>query len=160
MPRQRRAQPFLKIIVDHDNKVFNIVGPITDDTDWIKKIVELQKAGRDARCFTSHSIESIGNVADSYSKQTGDTFSHVLITDEPEDSSLEYKGALPNYAQSADRKRVVKILCKGKCGTTRWAEMNVDYPGQEVLRNSDLGDFTATCLKCGQVAKDSYNWFR
>lgn len=73
---------------------------------------------------------------------------------------MEYTGSLPNYAQKADRKKLVKILCKGDCNDTRWAEMNVNYPGQEALRNSDLGDYNAVCLKCGKVAEDSYNWYR
>ena len=160
MSRRTRTQSFLKFIVDDEKRVFNIVGPITDDTNWVKRIVELQKRGRRIRGFTSQSTESIDSLADSYSKQTGYMFSRVLITDERENSSAEYRGSLPKYAQRADRKKIVKILCKGRCGTTRWAEMNVDYPGQVILRNSDLGDFTATCLKCGERAQDSYNWYR
>ena len=160
MPRQMKIQPFLLFLVDHDNRIFNIVGPISDDTDWTNKIFELQKEGRKVQCFTSSSNKSIDILAGSYSKQTGYTFSRGLISDEPKDRSLEYKGTLPNYAHNADRNKVVKILCKGQCMTARWAEMNVNYPGEEILRNSDLGDFTATCLKCGHIAQDSYNWLR
>lgn len=70
-----------------------------------------------------------------------------------------YKGPLPNYAQHTNRDRLVKLLCKGDCSGVVWAEMNTDYPGQEVLRKTQVGDFSATCLKCGKIAKDPYNWF-
>ena len=32
--------------------------------------------------------------------------------------------------------------------------------GEEVLRSSQVGDFTATCLRCGYIANDPYNWYR
>jgi len=67
---------------------------------------------------------------------------------------------LPNYAARANSARLVRLLCKGKCSHVVWAEMNVDYPGQEVLRKSQVGDFTAVCLKCGKIAQDPYNWLR
>jgi hypothetical protein len=70
-----------------------------------------------------------------------------------------YRGPLPNYAQHANRSRLVKLLCKGDCSHVVWAEMNTDYPGQDVLGKSQLGEFTAVCLRCGKTAKDSYNWF-
>ena len=68
--------------------------------------------------------------------------------------------SLPAYAQRADPTRLVRILCKGPCRKTRWGEMNADYPGKDVLRNAQPGEFTATCLVCGYVARDQYNWFR
>jgi hypothetical protein len=67
---------------------------------------------------------------------------------------------LPNYAQWANKARLVRLLCKGRCSHVVWAEMNANYPGQEVLRKSHMGDFTAICLKCETVARDPYNWFR
>ena len=71
-----------------------------------------------------------------------------------------YEGPLPQYARNANRSRLVKLLCKGACSRVVWAEMNTEHPGYEVLRHSQVGDFTATCLKCGKVAKDPYNWIR
>jgi hypothetical protein len=73
---------------------------------------------------------------------------------------IAYAGLLPIYARHANRKRVIRLLCKGRCCTTRWAEMSVDYPGEAVLRRSQVMDFVATCLRCGQVARDPYNWYR
>lgn len=73
----------------------------------------------------------------------------------------EYSGKLPKYACGADRKRVVNIICKGSCrGRTRWAEMEVDYPGRDVLRKSQVGDYIAHCCYCGWKATDPYNWTR
>lgn len=74
---------------------------------------------------------------------------------------------LPKYATGANPARLVQILCKGHCVDvlyrklcTRWAEMEVDFPGQEILRKSQLGDFRAKCLKCGSIARDCYKWTR
>jgi hypothetical protein len=76
------------------------------------------------------------------------------------DESIAYTGSLPLYARRGNRKRLVRLLCKGRCCTTRWAEMKVDYPGEEILRKAQVFDFAATCLKCGEVANDPYNWYR
>ena len=69
-----------------------------------------------------------------------------------------YNGRLPKYAQHANRNRLVTVLCKGICRRMRWAEMNTDCPDAEVLRTLPMGDLSATCLKCGYIAWDRYNW--
>jgi hypothetical protein len=69
--------------------------------------------------------------------------------------------SLPKYAERANPGRLVKIFCKDvRRPHTAWAEMNTDYPGQDVLQRSQVGDFTATCLRCGKIARDPYNWSR
>jgi hypothetical protein len=149
---------FLLVVVDEDKKVFNIVGPITDDTEWNVKIVELQKSGRNVRCFSSTPERSVAELSKLYSGQTGFTYSETLITNLPPRSD-SYQGSLPDYAARADRNRVVQLLCRS-CGVTRWAEMTVDYPGAEALRSSQVMAFSARCLKCGDIARDPYNWYR
>lgn len=67
---------------------------------------------------------------------------------------------LPKYALKANLARLVLIFCKGDCVRSRWAEMNADYPGREVLWRSQVGDFRAICLRCGAIALDCYNWLR
>src|SRR5579864_3500631 len=75
---------------------------------------------------------------------------------------------LPRYAAHARRERLVQILCKANCAYTyirrgahlTWAEMNADYPGQEVLWRTQVGDFRARCLRCGATALDCYNWLQ
>jgi hypothetical protein len=76
------------------------------------------------------------------------------------DVSARYEGVLPQYAQSANRNRVIKILCRGRCGQTRWAEMNGNFPGDAVLGAAQLETYRAVCLKCGYAATDNYNWMR
>lgn len=148
------------VFMDEDKKLFNVVGPMTDEGDWNKKIVELQKSGRHVRYVSitnEHTAPAIGAL---YSRQTGFTYSAALLVEPPFDESSAYRGRLPKYAERADRKRLVRLFCKGKCNATRWAEMTVDYPGQEVLTRFHVLDLTATCLVCGRKAHDSYNWYR
>lgn len=160
--RQSRIKSFYLAIVDEDNKIFNIVGPIESDAVWNEKICALQDEGKRIRCFSFPITESLKSVIDSYSKQSGYSFSEKLICEisKNEFENCEYQGSLPEYAQAADRKRLVKILCKGKCRATCWAEMTINYPGRDILSKSQVGDFTAICLRCGCEAVDGYNWYR
>ncbi len=149
---------FFLVVVDEDEKVFNIVGPMTDDSEWNAKIIELQKSGRNVRCFASGTERSVDQLAALFSSQTGFSYSNTLITNVPRRRD-SYQGPLPDYAARADRSRVVKLLCKS-CGTTRWAEMSADYPGEDVLSKAQAMDYSARCLKCGDIARDPYNWYR
>lgn len=49
---QKRAEQFFLILRDQDKKKFNIVGPMTDDSDYAERTAELQEQGRDVRCQT------------------------------------------------------------------------------------------------------------
>ena len=161
MPRSRKKEPFYLVIIDHDNNIFNVVGPLSNINDWDRKIIDLRNTGRNVRRFTrsaaSHSRDSLIRMISSDGKFR---FSEQLIVEEPEDTSAEFTGHLPNYARNANRRRVVQVLCKGRCIMTRWAEMEVDYPGEKVLKSPDSHLFRARCLKCGYIAKDPYNWTR
>jgi hypothetical protein len=42
MPRSPRIEPFLSVIVDHDQRAFSVVGPMSDDTDWNNRVCEAQ----------------------------------------------------------------------------------------------------------------------
>jgi len=66
---------------------------------------------------------------------------------------------LPKYARSTPERYLVKIFCRN-CKCVRWAKLNAPYPGRTALRNAPMGKYTATCLVCGYVATDNYNWFR
>lgn len=48
----RRIEPFLLVIVDDDRRVFSVVGPMSDDTDWNKRVCDAQDRGRGVRCYT------------------------------------------------------------------------------------------------------------
>lgn len=160
MSARRAKRSFFLVLVDDDQKTFNVVGPMTDDTAWNHKIVSLQEGGRQVRCFSTETTRTMEEIAARYARQTGFAYSEKLVAEPPTVNSSTYHGSLPVYAARANRKRVVQLLCKGRCGTTRWAEMRVDYPGEDVLRSAQVGDFTATCLKCGDTASDPYNWYR
>jgi hypothetical protein len=50
MDSHRRAA--ILVIVDRDNLVFSIEGPMNDDTRWIKAVLALQEKGRGVTCST------------------------------------------------------------------------------------------------------------
>ena len=160
MPRRRNIVPFYLVIKDEDNYIFNVIGPIESDFDWNQKITELQKTGRNIRCFMHPGSDSRESIIQMMSRSSEYRFSKQLIVEEPEDRSAEFAGPLPDYARNAHRRRVVRALCKGKCRMTRWIEMEVDFPGDEVLKNSQVSDYEAKCLKCGYLLRDPYNWYR
>lgn len=157
MPRSSKKQ-FYYIIQDHDQKLFNYFGPISSDNDWNWKVVEAQNIGRN---LTVSSPWTEDELEHSIAFLRGREYQPTdkLLVEAPPDRTAEFTGALPDYASSADRNRVVRFLCR-HCGTTRFGEMTVRYPGQEILRNSNLGAYSARCLKCGTVANDPYNWYR
>jgi hypothetical protein len=99
MPSRRKhqkiSQGFFLILADEDRKIFNIAGPITDDTAWNHKIVELQNSGRKVRCFSTSIDPSVEQIAAQYSNQTGFAFSKNLITDPPGGIAAGYQGPLP-----------------------------------------------------------------
>lgn len=65
---------------------------------------------------------------------------------------------LPKYAAQANPARLVRIFCKGTFPHMALAEMNMDYPGRKVLARAAMYEYTATCLRCGKIALDPYNW--
>ena len=145
---------------DYDSRRFSIHGPLFDDREWDKIVVEAQQSGRDLRSVTVLATQGKEELAEQLEHELRFSYSPTSILGEPEDTTIYYEGSLPAYAQNANRRRVVKILCKGECIATRWAEMTVDYPGKEILRRAEAFDYTAKCLKCGYQAKDPYNWLR
>lgn len=57
----KKQEPFYVILKDNDTKEFNLVGPVTDDTPYIDRIVEEQKKGRNVTCDTS--VDKEGAIA-------------------------------------------------------------------------------------------------
>ena len=62
---------FLLVIVDHDRKIFNVVGPMGNDDPWNKRVVECQEGTRDVRCFTAPEGSTKESIAVQYSQQMG-----------------------------------------------------------------------------------------
>lgn len=155
----RKRRQWQLIIVDEDSRQYAATGPLTDDTDWNRRICEEQNKSRNIRCF-SHDITDSANLME-WARESGLTQTDVnTIMAPPADRSCEYTGRLPKYANGSDRTRLVKILCRGPCGSTRLAQLNTQYPGQAALRKGPRGVYEARCLMCGYKATDNYNWFR
>ena len=149
---------FYYIIIDEDQKLFNSFGPISSDKDWNEKVSEAMQAGRNLLVNSPSTYESfeasIQSLLDRSFKRAD-----FLLVDAPPDRSAEYSGRLPSYAENADRNRIVIIYCE-TCRSSSYAEMNVAYPGADVLHKTNLGAYFAHCLKCGTKVIDPYNWYR
>ncbi len=148
-------------IEDQDQNLYALTGPILERfvDEWFAKVVHEQNAGRELSC-QDIAREQLAEIKEHARKKgLSETDIHQIIN-APIDRSDDYIGKLPKYAEAAVRAKVVHILCKGKCATGRWAEMNKPYPGKDKLRQAKHGEYEATCLRCGSIARDNYNWHR
>jgi len=154
-------ETYLIFVEDHDQKQFAISHPISWRYvgDWVSRVCEQQECGRSIKCQDVALDQRRGLIAHAEGKGYSQVEIESLIS-LPRDRSNDFIGSLPKYAQSADRSKIVKILCKGHCGTSRLAELNKPYPGQDELRSAPMGEYEAKCLKCGSTASDNYNWHR
>ncbi|MCP4593236.1 MAG: hypothetical protein GY842_21065 [bacterium] len=66
---------------------------------------------------------------------------------------------LPKYAQSIPHDHLIRVRCS-RCRSTRWARMNMPYPGEAVLHSAKTGVYWARCLKCGMTADEHTKWYR
>lgn len=155
---RRERKTFYYFIKDFDQKLYNCIGPIWNDNEWNEEVVKCQKKGRNLRVSTARNKNQC-NMLKEHLETKGLNYTKDLLVYEPVDKSKEFIGNLPAYAKDANRNRIVRLLCHS-CSTTRFAEMNCTYPGQETLRKSQIFDFTAKCLECGHIEEDSYNWYR
>ena len=94
MPRRRNIDPFYLVIKDEDNHIFNVIGPTESDFDWNQKIVELQEAGRNIRCFMHPGSDSRESIIQMMSRSGEYRHSEQLIVEEPENRSAEFTGPL------------------------------------------------------------------
>jgi|GEM_PF-6019435 len=71
MQNQKESKLFYYIIADHQNKVFNLFGPTTYNTQLIDAVCDQQKTGRDIRCsIRSQELEKEGLIQ-SYAEEWG-----------------------------------------------------------------------------------------
>jgi len=56
MSTRRNPQgPFLLVLLDESRKVFTVVGPMADDTEWNSRVDKAQKQGRQVTIYqTAH----------------------------------------------------------------------------------------------------------
>lgn len=152
---------YVVVIENRDQRKYAVSPPVPPQCvqDWLSEVCRLQDQGQSIYCQDVNAGEQQPII----SRLEAKTYSRVSVEDliqAPRDRGNDFQGALPKYAAPADRAKVVKILCRGKCGTTRFAQLNMPYPGQDVLRSAPMHEYEATCLRCGKVAIDSYNWHR
>ena len=105
------------LIEDIDKGIYATVGPFQygdDDTDWIKNIDSARQNGRNIRWqyLKSEQLSEIPGHALKSHLTKGATEDIIEV---PIDRSNEYQGKLPQYAANANRKRLVKVFCKGRC---------------------------------------------
>jgi hypothetical protein len=74
MPRLRRQ--FVLIVVDHDTREFNVLGPMVDDTSQTNAVWEAQRSGRNVNCFTSGNETNATEVAKNFAEESA----YVLTT--------------------------------------------------------------------------------
>jgi len=68
---------------------------------------------------------------------------------------------LPNYASGIPSDLLILVHCRNvACGSTRRAYYAKLSRPDWKKSGMTMGSITATCLKCGEVASDFYNWRR
>ena len=72
-------QPFYLIITDRDKNRFNVVGPMTDDTEWINKVSHCQDEGRKVNCQTGSRVLSKEELIREVTKNLGLKFSGETV---------------------------------------------------------------------------------
>lgn len=76
MPRQRvRPEPFYLVVLDRDNQVFNVIGPIEDDTPYVRAANKMQDEGRNVQAHNPGEYDSRQAVIDAVTKEIGFIYS-------------------------------------------------------------------------------------
>ena len=75
MPYAKKIAPFFIIVTDKDQKIFNVLGPMTDDTEIIDRVLQCQNRGRTVNCHKPGVGQSREQIIASYSQQFGFDYS-------------------------------------------------------------------------------------
>jgi len=157
MKKKREWHIYLE---DYDKELYTVIGLFSnDDSHWIDSIQKQIDSGRKLE-WQYVEPDQFREIAEHAKRNNLKEADSPSILQSPQDISSHYLGQVPQYAQAADRSKLVKILCKGKCGQVRWAELDKFYPGKRILKDAEMNIYKAKCLKCGKIAIDNYNWFR
>jgi hypothetical protein len=73
--KRRAIRPFLIVVIDEDQRLFSIEGPMTDDTSLNAAICRARDEGRAVRCFTTQSDR---NDAIAYQERQGLKFAESI----------------------------------------------------------------------------------
>ena len=71
-------EPFFLVVADRDNSLFNVVGPVEDDSPYVRIVSRLQDDGRKVQVFNPGEFETREDVISSIAAELG--FRH---TDDP-----------------------------------------------------------------------------
>ncbi|KAA9176554.1 MULTISPECIES: hypothetical protein [Delftia] len=156
----KKENEWLIYVQDNNLRQFSFIGPLQKNQiyQWLDVASKEQDNDRE---ILFNEIELSNRLEyKNYAEALGFSETKKDLLPLPKDRSNEYKGNIPKYANKADPERIIHILCKGKCKKTTLAEINRPYPGKETLKSASLGDYKATCLQCGHIAQDNYNWYR
>jgi hypothetical protein len=66
-----RRKEFFLVIVDHDNRIFTVEGPMSNDDPWNAAVIAKQESGRDVRCFLGKGGPA--QIIESYTRSQGYT---------------------------------------------------------------------------------------
>ena len=141
MKKQKNLYVYLE---DEDQKIFSIEGPIDHyvANDWLDIGNSARRSGQNLRIIDFWEEDLNGYIEHARSRGLVKVSSSEIISP-PRDRSAEYKKALPKYAQNAARDKLVKVLCKGKCGKVVWAELTWVCTGYQKL--AALGPCDTRC---------------
>ena len=80
MPQKQHLypEPFFLVVADRDNSLFNVVGPVEDDSVYVRIVTRLQDGGRKVQVFNPGEYQTREDVISSVASQLG--FRH---TDDP-----------------------------------------------------------------------------
>jgi hypothetical protein len=81
MVRRRRVEPFFMIVTDSDEKTFNVLGPMSDDTQINHKVVLWQERGRHVNCHSSGLGHSREQLIANYKRESGFEYTDEPIAD-------------------------------------------------------------------------------
>lgn len=71
MPRQRKIESFFIVVADAETRLFNVLGPMTDDTSITHRVAILQDQGRKVNCYTAGTGQSREQIIESSIKFYG-----------------------------------------------------------------------------------------
>ena len=68
--------PYYVIVVDHDNKAFDVLGPMHDDSAVTSDVSKGQERGRQVNCFATQCLSKPQIIQD-YTARTG--YAHRVV---------------------------------------------------------------------------------
>ena len=70
---KKESKRFYLCVVDSENKVFSVEGPMTNDEGWNDAVCNAQTAGRSVHCFSVHGQPDRAAIEKSYAAQSSFT---------------------------------------------------------------------------------------